>query len=318
MVYVFVALMSLFSLELYAKDIIWNLNILTKTLINLEQSLQPISQEDQEIFEKYPQLFKNIPLAYKKILLQYFKDKKLFSSINDQKTVHKYMYQAMADYFGIENYYNIQQDFTYIDRQHKFLHGYRIHEPSILQYNKGDGSLKTLSEDQKNSLAQNYKIHLMPKPEDVPAVFIRLLDEIVKKDSELASLLSDFKIKFDLQDLKDSHNETLPIMVLYPRSGKENSQKLLNIIYSLFKDVQGLNVTPRYNQKVTDLIYFAQGNADDKNVIKIIITNKRKPDWVEFDYFEHPDMVYFKPDFVTPGKPVDYKLKDPATMHSKL
>ncbi len=293
---------------------------LTKTLKNLELSLQPISDTDKAMFDKYPKLFANVPLPYKKIVLEYFEKQGLFKNpagnVDDEMNRLLHVYQALGNHFKIQIQFNWSQGYVYIDREHVLLHGYASGGPNFMQFDK-DGKLKPWTDEQKKDAAQIYKIHLMSKPDDMPAILIRVLEE-VQKNPTFANLIAYFKIKFNFEELKDDDGQTLPIMVLYSSNGKENAQQVLNIVYSLFKDMHGLDVTPRYNQKVTDLIYFAQGNADDKNLSKRLIMGKSNPDWADFDYYEQPDMIYFKPDFITPGNPVDYKLKMPTNMHSKL
>lgn len=79
---------------------------------------------------------------------------------------------------------------------------------------------------------------------------------------------------------------------------KEAAQYVLDIVYKLFKNKSGLGITPRFNAKVTDLIYWAQGNADDKLIP------------VHAEYFEEPDKICYRADIS--GNYVDYYLKNPA------
>ena len=85
----------------------------------------------------------------------------------------------------------------------------------------------------------------------------------------------------------------MPIIVIYSRAGKEFAQRLLDAIIDLFGDAQGLDTAPRFNRKITSLIYYAQGDGDDK-----IISGAEH-------YFEE-DFVHFKSDFT--GEEADYKL----------
>lgn len=293
---------------------------LTRNLKSLELSFQPISDSDKATFDKYPKLFANLPLQYKKTILEYFEKQDLLKNpavnIEDEMMRLLNVYLALGNHFKIQIQFNWRQGYIYFDREHVLLHGYASGGPKFMQFDK-DGKLKSWTEEQKKDAAQIYKIHLMPKPDDMPVILIRVLEE-VQKNPTFANLIAYFKIKYNLKELKDNYGQTLPVMVLYPSNGKDNAQQLLNIVYSLFKDMQGLDITPRYNQKVTDLIYFAQGNADDKNDSLRLITGKSDPNWATFDYYEQPDMIYFKPDFVTPGQFVDYHLKTPSTVQSKL
>jgi hypothetical protein len=89
--------------------------------------------------------------------------------------------------------------------------------------------------------------------------------------------------------------EVRPQFVIYTE-GKENAQKIVDILYKNFEKTLGLNVTPRYNEKVTSLIYFAQGQGKDKAKYSFL--------------FEQPDMVYFKANVT--GQKEDYRLKNPS------
>jgi hypothetical protein len=92
-------------------------------------------------------------------------------------------------------------------------------------------------------------------------------------------------------------------IVIYAASGKENAQKLLNKIYAIFKYQEGLNINPRWNEKVTSLIYFAQGDGDAKKLKE------------NAKFFESGDeygngKVYFNP--TVTGVYQDYHLINPA------
>jgi hypothetical protein len=155
--------------------------------------------------------------------------------------------------------------------------------------------------------AENYKIHLMPKKEDLCKT-INLLLNATKNDPELQNLINQIKAidDFDTYINNPQADASYACIVIYPASGKQNAQRLLDKLYSMFKDQEGLNVTPRWNEKVTSLIYFAQGNADEKKL-------------KEFQKFFEPGddqgngRVYFKADAT--GVIEDYHLINPANMH---
>ncbi len=63
--------------------------------------------------------------------------------------------------------------------------------------------------------------------------------------------------------------------------------------------MQGLDITPRFNTKITSLIYYAQSSSDLK-----IKSDLEK-------YFTE-DKIFFRSD-VEGKKNVDYSLKDPRT-----
>ena len=149
---------------------------------------------------------------------------------------------------------------------------------------------------------EDYKIHLMPKKEDLQSTIWKLLKQ-TEHDPELINLIADFKFikKFEKFDKNEDYN--MAIIVIYATSGKTNAQRLLNKIYSLFKDQDGLNIKPRWNEKVTSLIYFAQGHGDQK------ITS-RYSKFFEPGNYKGNGKIYFKPDVT--GTYKDYHLINPA------
>jgi ankyrin repeat protein len=160
----------------------------------------------------------------------------------------------------------------------------------------------TITQKIKTEDVNRYKIHLMPKNEsDLMAIIENLLNEL-KDNSDLQNSLHDFKfhpIDFSVskEDIKKqllSKEGTLPIIVIYPGIGKNNAQFVLDTIYKLFGHLEGLDITPRYNKKVTSLIYYAQGDSLQKS------NNER-------DYM--PDKIFFRPDYEGVGMNVDYSLK---------
>ena len=120
------------------------------------------------------------------------------------------------------------------------------------------------------------------------------MDKAIKTDPELSSLITVFKI---LVHPYRQGDVIFPKVVIYA-FGKENTQRILNGIYQQFKDVPGLGFEPRYNAKVNDLIWVAQGDGDNK------------VDRYEA-YYEMPGRVYYRPDIT--GKPQNYHLLHPET-----
>jgi hypothetical protein len=147
----------------------------------------------------------------------------------------------------------------------------------------------------KHKLVGNYKIHLMPYDEDISIILNRLLREITTNPSFKRHVHS-FKIKLATRDLKKG-DEIMPKIVIYPASSKESAQIVLDKVYELTKDIKGMNITPRYNEKMTDLIYVAQGDGDYKGRMQA-------------EFYE-PSFIYYKPTFED-GAPKNYHLKNPA------
>ena len=72
---------------------------------------------------------------------------------------------------------------------------------------------------------------------------------------------------------------------------------VLNTIYKKFKDKKGLDVTPRYSEKVTSYIYYQQGRDSDRGSV------------LASDLFDATDLVHFKADAT--GEEQDYHLEIP-------
>lgn len=118
-------------------------------------------------------------------------------------------------------------------------------------------------------LNQEYKFHLMPKPE----YMIYVVDEILKRaseDKEFASLISGLKISIRPNTIfaqPAGKHLYYPNIVIYPKLGTKNAQKVLNILRELFSknaDLLGEDKLPRGSEKVDNLIYYAVGGYDLK------------------------------------------------------
>lgn len=147
----------------------------------------------------------------------------------------------------------------------------------------------------ETSIVQEYKIHLMPQG-DLTPIILKLL-EALAKDQELQQLIAAFKVLVKPEYKKK--REIIPRVVIYATAGKQNAQELLNKIYNLFAGIPGLNERPRYNAKVTDLIWISQGDSVDKDNSEYA------------NYYELPQKVYFSP--LITGKYQNYHLLHPAT-----
>lgn len=143
-------------------------------------------------------------------------------------------------------------------------------------------------------LASSYKIHLMPLKENRIRIMYELM-RALQKDPELQEVIAGFKIvASDLPYRQARNNKRLPadrahlrqnaVIVIYPADGRKNTQQALNKIYELFPrdKFPGINIRPRYNARVNNLIWIAQGDGDAKSDREL-----KK-------YFE-PNMIYFNP-----------------------
>ncbi len=165
-------------------------------------------------------------------------------------------------------------------------------------------------------LVKEYKIHLMPKDEDLYKVSKMLVEEI-QTNNLLQDLIGGLKIKaitsqyeqlqkeeaikkMIMEEMKSDWRVTdyynLPRIVIYVGGGRESAQCVLNEIYRIFKNVEGMNRGPGFNQKVTSLIYFSQGNREDKGI------DSR-------ELFE-PNLIYYRADVT--GTPENYHLAIPG------
>lgn len=150
-----------------------------------------------------------------------------------------------------------------------------------------------------------YKIHLMPRDEDLIKFYDNLIKFILEND-DLRRNICYFKVLPN--DLEVLRSKDLPRIVLYIFSkkqgdagiqeSKDKTQQVLDRLYAKFKNVPGSGLVPAYNKKVTDLIFFTQGNRADK----------LHPDAENiFDVKE--GMVYFLPGYQ--GSTVDFRLRNP-------
>jgi len=152
------------------------------------------------------------------------------------------------------------------------------------------------------TLVRRYKIHLMPKDGNylwlVEKLCRLILDE--KNGQLLINLVNTLKFKALLETnpiMVSEESLEVPKIVIYV-DGREEAQMVLNLIYSHFGTIEGLDRAPAFNERITSLIYVAQGNRDDKK------------EMFAQQYFEQPDMVYFKPDVT--GEQQDYHLVNPG------
>ena len=270
----------------------------------------------QEIKTKFPQFFEHIPKEYELKFLNAFEKiyaetrsidvalEKLYKFKSDEMLVFRLIalgralgYEASAPRGGYVF-------FRYKDiTRPPELPAYLILE-SRLEKTKNPEERKKLAEELTRlaeELVQTYKIHLMPTDSIDQITMLLKIDKAIKNDPELNSLITVFKILINPYRQGDI---IFPKVVFYS-FGKENTQKMLNRLYKIL-DMPGMNLKPRYNARVTDLIWVAQGNGDHK------MDNKEKK--ISYKaYYENPDgdRVYYKPDFT--GKQQDYHLVHPET-----
>lgn len=281
--------------------------------------------ETAELKQRFPQLFVDIPLELQDAIARYIPlrfpverelpqglENTLYSPFARQVLV----WTALGYEFGLMPYYNYDQGYFYFEQPRDNAYMQTILKGVRKDYRLKDlvrleEKLEELEQTSKNTelikkmqakrqellegLPKEYKIHLMPTGE-ATAVIVKLL-QALKVDAELQSLIAAFKVI--AVDTFTKGDKVSARIVIYPAIGKENAQKALNKLYAVFKNVRGLDMKPRYNAKVTDLIWIAQGDSHTKNVRAYT------------PYFERPGRVYFRKDFT--GTNQDYHLVHPET-----
>lgn len=153
------------------------------------------------------------------------------------------------------------------------------------------------------SLIKCYKIHLMPLENVAENVFLDLA-KLIKDVPAFQTTIKAFKIKCeDYKKLKEDGH--IPKIVIYVEAGKKEAQFVLDALYKKFGHEPGYTgYNPRYNERVTDMIWFAQGDGDAK--------------WSFPDLFEPGDdttysgKVYYRSDLTPEGAKGGYYLINPA------
>ena len=112
-------------------------------------------------------------------------------------------------------------------------------------------------------LAEEFKIHLQPKRQFVPLVAYKLAQLL--QDESTRELVTEFKVQTDPESV-DGEGQEMPQIVIYPKDGRENARKLLEILKQALQDEEkyGTGKPPRYNMRVNDLLFLAQSGGDLK------------------------------------------------------
>lgn len=120
-------------------------------------------------------------------------------------------------------------------------------------------------DDSIEYLAQEYKIHLQPKPEYQFPV-LRILAKLLATDKEFNAHVVAWKAVIPYHRVKTELN--LPVIVIYPVWGSKSAEIVLRKIIKAFVKYDatkiGLNHTPRFNKKYNALIYYTGGSGDQK------------------------------------------------------
>lgn len=265
----------------------------------LKHKVEP--EPKQELLQtKYPELFKGIPQGLQKAIYKYIQ--KMYPKYTDSELeklykkgpidVRAFKWQALGDHFGFKTEYVQTGSVMFSDGP--LLQGFQslmnARDYNAIAMQPTDQAHK---KDALNELIGVYKIHLMPKG-SLTDIILTLIEGL-KNDPELRKLLYKFKVRPN-PDLRHE-GSMLAAVVIYPAQGKDNAQKALNKIYALFKNVQGTGIAPRYNAKVNDLIWIAQGDGDFKDFL--------------YATFYEKNRIYYRPNIT--GKVENYHLIHPET-----
>jgi len=109
-------------------------------------------------------------------------------------------------------------------------------------------------------------------------------------------LLSFLSIRVKNKPFPLCEEHRIPKIVIYVGGGKEKAQQVLDKMYEHFKDIEGLDRAPAFNERVTSFIYVTQGNRDDK---------------ILYPQLFEKSLVYYQPTIT--GEHKDYRLINPAT-----
>lgn len=305
-----------------------------------EQLVADLKKSAYGLFSDIPDQYKEVVDTYLKNKVPAFT---LFDLLPDGgipakrriPLIRRLVWQALAEYFGFNTTFVPTQNMVYFENK-ELLRGNMLvkkvngAETSWMMQDYEDALYinKDRAQEILGILVSNYKIHLMPKGNRYN-VLIKLL-QLIKENGEVQKLIATFKFrvgstlvlgKRDIEQIADrtgARREDLPneleisipadtpLVVIYPASGQSNAQRLLEILYEAFNGVPGTGQVPRFNEQITDLLYVAQGNGDDKEQVTLPASNPRaRPWWIH--YYEQPFMVYYAADIT--GKQVDYHLK---------
>lgn len=262
-----------------------------KAVSDLEEQ-KPLTRA--EILSKWDEIIKKIAGKPGKKIISFFHSGYLFvnpinSSSNPRSST------SIGDLYNLEKY----EDLKGVRQGARHLKGENIIEFSDFLLPEGSITFKNhpaIFQKLARAIVGQYKIHLMPQDSEMMPVFKKIID-MMQNDPEFNRLThtvkfypsyneTDEQVKESKQreTIKGSNQFVMPRVVIYPPNGKENAQKLLNYLYGKLKEFKGLGIKPRFNDKTTDLIYVAQGDADDKK-------NS------DYDQYYEPGKLYYLSDY---------------------
>ncbi len=155
-----------------------------------------------------------------------------------------------------------------------------------------NGEIWSLTTFVRNELADQFKIHLMFKPEFICMGIEKLL-EALENDETLRASIINFKILKDMEVRKDPNGKVVPVVVIYTRYNKFYAQTALEGLLSFFTAYNdwGSGQCPRYNADLGNpLVYYAQGDSWQKAKLE-----KEKPEI--FQQLYDPDGAHYNAKF---------------------
>ena len=125
-------------------------------------------------------------------------------------------------------------------------------------------------------MQNNYKIHLMPQSHNLIPVTQKILNEYRKlppdqRTIQAIKLSGDINIEIDADTIeydkgKEAHITCMsPRVVIYPIYSKQAAADTLRWIIDTVGTYKGVNVYPRFNSKITSMIYYSQGDSLEKS-----------------------------------------------------
>lgn len=105
-------------------------------------------------------------------------------------------------------------------------------------------------------LANEFKIHLMPKKAQAVSVFDKVLELVDESKLETFTV----KIRLDYDSFSSNPEQIMPIIVIYVY-GADRATKALAVLKKEFEGLEGIDKTPRFNEKVNSLLYWAGGDG---------------------------------------------------------
>lgn len=126
---------------------------------------------------------------------------------------------------------------------------------------------ESIGKEAIKDLTNEYKIHLMPKIEKAESVFKKVISILDKK--EVSENVQCFKFLHCPLEQYDINNQLTPKAVIYVQT-KEAAQQVLKIFRENLQNLEecGTGKTPRFNKKVTNLLFYANGDSHCKVLAK--------------------------------------------------